>query len=235
MKACAGSITSTTSIPRSLSPAVCVTDFVMFSPCRNIFYIIRRTCVYRPRIYSQTNFFVLLAWLPGVQKVGTAGNGQTTFSWTKWDWYEKIIGYMMKMYCLTMTTWTFGSLTSDTLSDEYQILCILNWKWCPFCHGFNNRTYTLCWTNKHSETVVSDKKILDPCRSPPSLWSYPAHWHPCKTTGPQYQLQHRCPRSWCRPWACPSSPPKTQPSIFGRMTSSVAQGQVNPFPPRLTV
>jgi hypothetical protein len=59
---------------------------------------------------------------PGVQEVGTAGTGQTTFSWTKRD--EKIIGHIMaraKKCCPKLKNWTYGYLTSDlnTLSNKY--------------------------------------------------------------------------------------------------------------------
>ena len=62
----------------------------------------------------------------GVQKVGsagTAGTGQTKFSWTKQDLDGKIIRHIMaraKKSCHTLTNWTFGSLTSDinTLSNK---------------------------------------------------------------------------------------------------------------------
>ena len=49
----------------------------------------------------------------GVQNFVTARTGQTIFGWTKKDLDKKIIGHFMaraKISCLTLTTWTFGSL-----------------------------------------------------------------------------------------------------------------------------
>jgi hypothetical protein len=48
---------------------------------------------------------------------------QTRFDWTTLDLDEKIIGHIMARFeksCLTLTYWTFGSLTSDinTLSNK---------------------------------------------------------------------------------------------------------------------
>ena len=53
---------------------------------------------------------------PIIQKYGTAGTIQTTFGWTKCDLGDKIIGHIMaraRKSCLTLTNWTFGSLTID--------------------------------------------------------------------------------------------------------------------------
>ena len=64
---------------------------------------------------------------PGVQKVGTAGTtgvGQTHLGWTKLDSDEQIIGHIMertRIFCPTLTNWTFGSLSRNinTLTDNY--------------------------------------------------------------------------------------------------------------------
>ena len=72
-----------------------------------------------------------LSWPAGVQKVGTAGtagNGQTTFGWKKWDLDDKIIGHIItranKFYSDKLDIWIFNKWYNhfvqyilDTLSN----------------------------------------------------------------------------------------------------------------------
>ena len=57
--------------------------------------------------------------------------------------------------------WTH-SLISETLSNEYWILCILHWKLFPFCRSFKNITYALRWTNQCSKSYGIGQNHLDP-------------------------------------------------------------------------
>ena len=56
-----------------------------------------------------------------VQKVGTAGTGQTTVVWTIWDLYEKMIGNIM----------TRANKLCLTLTRDINILYNKYWKQCP--------------------------------------------------------------------------------------------------------
>ena len=59
---------------------------------------------------------------PGVQEVGTASTGETTFGWTKKDLDEQIIGHIIaRAKKCFLTNWAFGSLTSDINTGSINI------------------------------------------------------------------------------------------------------------------
>jgi hypothetical protein len=65
----------------------------------------------------------------------------------------RLVWYLLHRRSLTnqiicvMTNWSFRSTYINTLSNEYWIFTILNWKLSPFYCGFKNITYALRWTN----------------------------------------------------------------------------------------
>ena len=82
---------------------------------------------------------------------------------------KQILSYSDKLNIWIFNKWNkhFVQWILDTLFNEHWILCILNWKLRPCCCGLNSITYVPRWTNKRSETAVSDNnKILDPWHSP---------------------------------------------------------------------
>ena len=58
---------------------------------------------------------------------------------------DEILSYSDKLDIWIFNKWYkhFVQQILDTLSNEYWILCILNWKLRPLCRGFNNITYAL--------------------------------------------------------------------------------------------